>query len=86
MISRFAYSANQGRTLIVYGMDYWDHIEDVFLLALSLFFSGLTARAFAEGLGEIEFKGLKKTLISKKIFFCFVFYLVFYCLEGRSNL
>jgi hypothetical protein len=41
-------------------------------------------RAFAEGLGEIEFKGLKKTLISQKIFFCFVFYLVFYCLEGRK--
>jgi len=29
------------------------------------------------GLGEIEFRGSKKTLISKKIFFCFVFYLVY---------
>ena len=43
LISRFAYSANQGRTLIVYGMDYRGHIEDAFLPALSPFFSGLTA-------------------------------------------
>ncbi len=43
LISRFAYSANQERTLIVYGMDYQGHIEDVFLSPLNPFFSGLTA-------------------------------------------
>jgi hypothetical protein len=43
LINRFTYSANQGRTLIVYDMDYRGHIEDGFLPALSPFFSGLTA-------------------------------------------
>jgi hypothetical protein len=43
LISRFAYSANQGRTFIVYDMDYQSHIEDVFLPTLSPFFNGLTA-------------------------------------------
>jgi len=41
-------------------------------------------KAFAEGLREIEFKGSKKTFISKKNLFCFVFYFIFYCLEGQK--
>ncbi len=40
-------------------------------------------RTFAESLGQIMFKGSKKTFILKKIFFT-VFYFVFYCLEGQK--
>ncbi len=32
----------QGQTLIIYGIDYRGHIEDVFVPALSHFFNGLT--------------------------------------------
>jgi hypothetical protein len=42
-------------------------------------------KTFAKGLGEIEFKGLKKQSYQTNLFFCFVLYLVFYCLEGRKH-
>ncbi len=53
LISHFAYSANQGRTLIVYGMDYRNHIENVFLSTLNPFFNGLTIFQGHNGLTTI---------------------------------
>ncbi len=63
LISHFAYNANQGRTLIVYSMDYQGHIEDVFLPTLNLFFSGLTA--FQGHNGKLKIPSLHDNYLQK---------------------
>jgi len=42
-------------------------------------------RTFAKGLGQIEFKGFKKTFISKKSFFVLFFILYFIVWRGEST-